>query len=316
MTHEDLESLCVDARRDHQGGEGVATLVQSDPGDEIGLASLLFRSGPLLSIRAPPGLVGPFLQDLRVKRGLRGSAKCKVITGSRHSPPMPDEGLPQDNCDRDGAATGPRLQRDLSLLLIPAVLHSDDIGREVDVVSLQRLKLAATREPISHPSRRFQLDADPSARLATIATVEATTIIAGYAAIVATSGLAWQVYAWQHRRIAHVDVQVRYGIAVPLAELVRMISIEASNRGKHVVRVNGVGLDLQGDSGGSYQQVRMLDFAALPGSIESFDAATAFITVTEAERAGFDVFKPITAWVRLATGETMKSAPTRLRSRG
>ena len=146
-------------------------------------------------------------------------------------------------------------------------------------------------------------------------TVEATTFIAGYAAIVATGGLAWQVYAWQHRRKAHVDVQVRYGIAVPLADAVHMISIEARNRSEHVVRVNGVGLDLQGDDQGSYQQVRKLDFATLPGPIESFDAATAFITVTEAERAGFNVCEPITAWVRLATGETIKSAPTRLRSR-
>jgi hypothetical protein len=145
--------------------------------------------------------------------------------------------------------------------------------------------------------------------------VEATTVIAGYAAIVATGGLAWQVYSWQHRRGVHVDVKVRYGIAAPIAEAVHMISIEACNRGEHVVRVDGIGLDLQDGSGSTYQQVQKFNFATLPGSIKPFDAANSFIAVAEAEQAGFDIYEPVTAWVRLATGETIKSAPTRLRSR-
>lgn len=144
--------------------------------------------------------------------------------------------------------------------------------------------------------------------------MDATPIIAGYAAIVATGGLAWQIYAWQHRRRAHVDVQVRYGIAAPVAEAVHMISIEARNRGEHVIRVNSVGLDLQDGSGNTYQRLPV-NFATLPGLIEPFDSATAFIPVAEAEQAGFDVFEPITGWVTLATGELIRSSPTRLRSR-
>jgi hypothetical protein len=145
--------------------------------------------------------------------------------------------------------------------------------------------------------------------------MDATPLIAGFAAVVATGGLAWQVYAWRHRRQVHVDIQVRYGIVVPLNEAVHIISIEARNRGEHVVRVTSVGLDLQDGSGSTFQQLQRFNFATLPGTIEPFDSATAFIEVSEAEAAGIDVYEPITARVWLATGEVVKSPPTPIRSR-
>jgi len=37
--------------------------------------------------------------------------------------------------------------------------------------------------------------------------VSATTIVAIYAAVIATAGLAWQIYQWWHRKQPRVEVR-------------------------------------------------------------------------------------------------------------
>lgn len=110
----------------------------------------------------------------------------------------------------------------------------------------------------------------------------AAIIVAGYAAIVATASVVWQVYSWRHRRRSHVGVTVRYALAAPTDKTLHLIAIEATNRSEHTVRVAAAGLDLQ-DGGGAFQQVRPVEFATLPGRIEPFDSGTAYVPVIDAE---------------------------------
>jgi hypothetical protein len=145
--------------------------------------------------------------------------------------------------------------------------------------------------------------------------VDTAAIIAGYAAVVATGSLGWQVYQWRHRRRSHVEVRVRWGLVAAEPNTVHAIIVTAVNRSEHRVRLTGFGLYLQDGSGDHFQQWR--PFYGLPtlhGHIEPHDSEAGFLSPTDIETAGIDPHEPVTAWVQLATGETVNSSPTRLRT--
>jgi hypothetical protein len=64
-----------------------------------------------------------------------------------------------------------------------------------------------------------------------------------------------------------------------------------------------------------FQQVRPPFGSELPGVIQPHDAGSAVILREDLDREGIDVYEPITAWVRLATGELVKSTPTQVLTR-
>jgi hypothetical protein len=45
----------------------------------------------------------------------------------------------------------------------------------------------------------------------------------------------------------------------------------------------------------------------LPGIIEPNDSAFTYLLREEAERQGIDIFRPVVAWIRLSTGELVRS---------
>jgi hypothetical protein len=144
----------------------------------------------------------------------------------------------------------------------------------------------------------------------------ATAVIAIYAALVASASLAWQVYTWWYRRQSRIEVDVRMAVAAPaVAVTLEALSVTATNRSEHVVRITGVGVDLQDDREMQFHQVVPMHGATLPGPIQPHDSGSALLMREDVEREGLDIYKPITAWVRLATGEMVKSSPTTVRRR-
>jgi hypothetical protein len=138
-------------------------------------------------------------------------------------------------------------------------------------------------------------------------------LVAGYAAVVATASLAWQIYAWRHRHRSRVDVSVRLAIGAPSANAtVHAISVTATNRSEHPVRVVGVGLDLNRPDGWQFHQAAPIYGATLPGVVQPHDAGEAMIDRGAAEQEDLDLGEPAIAWIRLATGETVNSEPTQL----
>ena len=139
--------------------------------------------------------------------------------------------------------------------------------------------------------------------------------LAVYAAIVATASVGWQIYSWWHRRRSHVAVEIRYAVASPPEGDLPVVTIGAINHSEHPVRVTGLGLDFQDRHDEQFHQWRPLDIATIPGIVEPHDSGEGFARIGDVESAGIDVYEPVTAWVRLSTGEVLRSASTRLRSR-
>lgn len=141
-------------------------------------------------------------------------------------------------------------------------------------------------------------------------------VVAGYAALVSTLSLAWQVYSWQLARKNRVEVIVRGAVIAPPEGTFQVVSITVVNHSDHPVRATGVGLDFQDDSGQAFHLYRPPQGATIPGIIESHDSGSTYIPNADVvEGSTIDVYEPLTAWVRLATGETVKSKPTTILSR-
>lgn len=142
-------------------------------------------------------------------------------------------------------------------------------------------------------------------------------IVAGYAAIVSTASLAWQVWSWHLARSNRVTVVVKAALLTfDNGELADAVSVEVINRSDHAVRVTGVGLFLQDGSGRQMHQMEMPAGATLPGPVASRDSGSTFFLAEDiAKEAGIDVYGAITGWVHLSTGETIKSKATVTRSR-
>lgn len=141
-------------------------------------------------------------------------------------------------------------------------------------------------------------------------------VVAGYAAVVSTTSLAWQVISWHLARKNRVTVQVRFGMLDYPTGLIDAVLVKVINRSDHTVRVTGVGLDLQDGSGRTVPQVRIPEGAEIPGAVASHDSgSTHFVAEALAKEAGFDIYGKFVAFANLATGETVKSKPTTIRTR-
>lgn len=142
-------------------------------------------------------------------------------------------------------------------------------------------------------------------------------IVAGYAAVVSTASLAWQVWSWRLARKNRVTATVSAAlVGLNSGEMVDAVSVDVVNRSDHAVRVKGVGLELQDGSGRQMHQMQTPPGATLPGTIPPHDSASTYFLAENIEQeAGIDVYAPIAAWVQLATGETVRSKPRVTRTR-
>jgi len=145
--------------------------------------------------------------------------------------------------------------------------------------------------------------------------VTAGEIVAIYAATASTVALGWQVFTWRRSRSTRVKVEARMAmVGGPSPETI--VAVTAVNRSEHPVRVDSAGLMLQD---GSRRDLPVMHLPAhdrgLPGTVAPRDSATAHLHIQSVEAAGIDVYRPITAFVWLSTGERVESKPTQLMRR-
>lgn len=141
----------------------------------------------------------------------------------------------------------------------------------------------------------------------------ATILIAAYAAVVATVGVGWQIYSFRHARRNRATIQIRNAV-IPLppgSEWV--LSITVMNGNDHAVRVNGYGLETNDGSGNDFVFFRNLPGSNLPGIIEAHDSGTALQNLDElTTRTELDFTHPLVAFASLATGDRIRSTPTKI----
>jgi hypothetical protein len=139
--------------------------------------------------------------------------------------------------------------------------------------------------------------------------------VAVYAALVGTASLAWQIMRARRADSPGVTVTVAnamIGLADGNAEWT--LTVKAVNGGGLPVGISGAGLDLQDGSGRTFAMSRGHALDSIPGTVQPRHDATAFFPVALLEQRGFDLKLPIVGFVNLATGETVRSKPTTLRS--
>ena len=125
-------------------------------------------------------------------------------------------------------------------------------------------------------------------------------------------GLGWRVYAWRHGRATHLEVTVHNSFPFFAGELRDGFGLTAVNRSSHPIRVTSAGFVMPD---GQDLVIMQPPFAgALPAEIPPHDSAQTLIERDELERAGFDVYGPVTGWVRTSTQERFESNPRVLRS--
>ncbi len=144
--------------------------------------------------------------------------------------------------------------------------------------------------------------------------MDSTTAIAGYAALVGTASLAWQIAHASRASRTRLEVEVRMGFLTFGPRLVDAVLITIFNRSDHAARVTSAGLHAQDGSGRIVNIVQAPQGGELPHVIPPHDSHLTWI-----ERADLppeiDIYEPLRAWARAASGERFDSPATTLMSR-
>src|SRR5207244_4924422 len=97
-------------------------------------------------------------------------------------------------------------------------------------------------------------------------------------------------------------VRTRFAImGLPQGNL-SIVSVEATNRSAHSVRVAAAGFETQIKPAQTIVVARMQPLASIPGVINARDSGSTYLSTHELTEAGLDLDKPVRSWVRLATG--------------
>ncbi|MGO9960776.1 MAG: hypothetical protein ACLP50_33160 [Solirubrobacteraceae bacterium] len=138
-----------------------------------------------------------------------------------------------------------------------------------------------------------------------------TTALAIYAAMVATGGIAWQIYTWRHGRRPHIVVTVEMAYPMTLTgPTPPMIAITAISHTNHPVRATNAGIRADSVPGQTAWGVRPHPLSSIPGVIPPHDSAQSFVDAQSLVNQGVDLHQPLCGAVRLSTGEIALSEPT------
>jgi hypothetical protein len=140
---------------------------------------------------------------------------------------------------------------------------------------------------------------------------EAAFVLAVIGALTGPAALGWQIFTWQHARKVKVGVSVSYGL-IGFDEPESVVMVTVTNDNDFDIRITSAGFVMQDSSGREYVVVHPPPLAGLPGVVTAHDSAMTYLTQDEAERAGIDVYRPLTGWARTATGERFTSKPVTL----
>ncbi len=103
--------------------------------------------------------------------------------------------------------------------------------------------------------------------------MNATDVIAGYAAVVATAALGWEIRKARQARRPQVEVAISYAVlGYPDRGMQECAHIEVRNRGDLPVRVTSAGFKLQDGSDMIASIPHQQPAATIPGVIEPRDS--------------------------------------------
>lgn len=97
------------------------------------------------AVRGTPRPIGPLLKGLTAEPRGPIAAKSEDVVSFSHLQAVIHEEISLGGRERRVALAYPRLQLDLALILIPALLHPDGPCRKVDAAPAERLQLATTQ---------------------------------------------------------------------------------------------------------------------------------------------------------------------------
>jgi hypothetical protein len=144
--------------------------------------------------------------------------------------------------------------------------------------------------------------------------MEATDWIAGYAAVVSTVAVGWQIRKeWRGQR-PQVEVRIWMGVLVSPSGSRPGLQIEARNRADHPIRVASAGYNAQDDSGNVLAIMSDQPGATIPGVIQARDSG--FTYLLPEQLRDMDPSRPVVGFVQLSTGERIHSKPTMLYKKG
>jgi hypothetical protein len=102
-----------------------------------------------------------------------------------------------------------------------------------------------------------------------LAALDTTAWLAAYAALVATGGLAWQVYSWRAQHATRIVVKGTYGFLTmsdgTLSE--HMAMVEVYNRSPHPIEIRSVGWVLDAEHDTSMPIIDRPLGASIPGQV-------------------------------------------------
>jgi hypothetical protein len=129
-----------------------------------------------------------------------------------------------------------------------------------------------------------------------------TNIIAGYAALVSTGGVVWEVLRFRQERRLRVEVILDPILLAGEESIGWGARIQVRNRSDHPVRVTMVSLDQDGKKPSIWKPVP----ATIPGTVEAHDAGSVSLHVDELAAMDLDPSRPIIPWATLSTGEPLE----------
>jgi hypothetical protein len=138
--------------------------------------------------------------------------------------------------------------------------------------------------------------------------------IAGYAAIVSTVALGWQIHTYRAARKPGIEVRLALS-ALIFDDPLWVVMITAANNGQRPIGVDGGGLLLQDGSGRTMVPTRMQPAQTIPGTVEPGHSVMTYLEKELLERNGIDLTKPLVGFVTLASGTRVTSRPIELMSR-
>jgi hypothetical protein len=138
-----------------------------------------------------------------------------------------------------------------------------------------------------------------------------TIIIAAYAAVIATLGVAWQIYSWY--RTHKTKVRVRIALGYMTLPRMPVVTVSAHNDNDHPIRVTGWGIEANDGSGRQLFALQPIQGSTLPGPVAAHDCGDGYQDWNELRTLPqIDFTRPVVAFANLATGERFRSKPTRL----
>jgi hypothetical protein len=128
--------------------------------------------------------------------------------------------------------------------------------------------------------------------------------VAGYAAIVATAALGWQIISWILARRTRLDVQLGSQLLAHGSHF-EAVRITAVNHSDHAVCVTSAALRSQDGSGGTIVAPQPpLPNSSIPGLVEPHDSVRMFMRLDPLVQEGYDPRRPVVAEVTTSTGDT------------